>query len=81
MRGKIFKYISNISFGLGAVLAAIVLYISIRARTTGVCPISGNLGLVLPAIALLAIAFVTSFFAEKPARKSKDQKTPPEGNK
>ena len=81
MRGKIFKYVSNISFGLGVVLAAIVLYISITSRATGVCPISGNLGLIIPAILLLAIAFVTSFFAEKPKKQSRSENKSPEDKK
>jgi hypothetical protein len=80
MRGKIFKYVSNIAFGLGVVLAAIVLYISITARMSGACPLSSNLGLIIPAIALLAIAFITSFFAEKPS-KSHGRKIPPESGK
>ena len=67
MRGKIFRYVSNIAFGLGAVLAAVALYITF----SGACPIGGNLGFVIPAIALLAVAFVTSFFAEKPNRRGK----------
>jgi len=67
MRGKIFRYVSNIAFGLGAVLAAVALYMTF----SGACPIRGNLGFVIPAIALLAVAFVTSFFAEKPKKRGK----------
>jgi hypothetical protein len=81
MRGKIFKYVSNIAFGLGAVLAAVALYISFSARAAGTCPMSGNLGLIIPAIVLLAVAFATSFFAEKPAKKERGQKTSPEDGK
>jgi ABC-type sulfate transport system permease subunit len=73
-RGKIFRYVSNIAFGLGAVLAGIALYIFFGARALGTCPISRNLGIIIPAIVLLAVAFVTSFFAEKPAKPGK---TPP----
>jgi len=67
MRGKIFRYVSNIAFGLGAVLAAVALYMTF----SGSCPVSGNLGIVIPAIALLAVAFITSFFAEKPDKRGK----------
>ncbi len=81
MRGKIFKYVSNITFGLGAILAAIVLYISITARVSGTCPISNNLSLIIPAIVLLATAFVTSFFAEKTKKRPRSEKNPPEGDK
>lgn len=71
MRGKILKYVSNIAFALGAVLAAIALYISFGARALGTCPISRNLGVIIPAIALLAVAFVTSFFVEKADKSGK----------
>jgi hypothetical protein len=69
MRGKVFKYVSNIAFALGAVLAAIALYMSFSARALGTCAVNSNLWFIIPAIALLAVAFVTSFFAEKPKRK------------
>ena len=72
MRGKIFKYVSNIAFALGAVLAAIALYVSYSARAQGLSPVSRNLGFIIPAIALLAVAFVTSFFAEKSGKRGKN---------
>lgn len=67
MRGKIFRYVSNIAFGLGVALTAVSLYITF----SGACRAGGNLGFVIPAIALLAVAFVTSFFAEKPDKRGK----------
>ncbi len=67
-KGKIFKYISNISFALGALLGIIALYFIISARVglpAGTCPVNNNLPLIIPALALLLVSFVTSFFAEK----------------
>ena len=65
---KVFKYISNISFALGALLGAIALYFIISARVglpAGTCPVNNNLPLIIPALVLLLVSFVTSFFAEK----------------
>ena len=76
-KGKIFKYISNISFALGAVLAVIALYFIISARAglpAGVCPVDNNLPFIIPALALLAVAFVTSFFAEKKNKETHPRK-------
>lgn len=67
-RGKLFKYISNISFGLGAVLAVFAIYFVISSRVGGICPVGSHLGFIIPAIVLLITAFVTSFFAEKSAK-------------
>lgn len=77
--GKIFKYISNISFGLGVVLSVISLYLVFSARVgapAGTCPVNSNLPLIIPAIGLLAIAFITSFFAEKKTKKASPDKPP-----
>ena len=70
-KGKIFKYISNISFALGALLGIMALYFIISARVglpAGTCPVNSNLPLIIPALALLVISFVTSFFAEKKSK-------------
>ncbi len=72
-KGKLFKYISNISFALGAVLAAVAFYFIYIARANlpaGVCPVNNNLPFIIPALALLLISFVTSFFAEKKNKKA-----------
>ena len=68
---KVFKYISNISFALGALLGAIALYFIISARVglpSGTCPVNNNLPFIIPALALLLVSFVTSFFAEKKSK-------------
>ncbi len=73
-KGKLFKYISNISFGLGAALAAVAFYFIFSARANlpaGVCPVNNNLPFIIPALVLLLIAFVTSFFAEKKAKRNR----------
>ena len=76
-KGKLFKYVSNIAFGLGAALAAVAFYFIISARANlpaGVCPVNNNLPLIIPALALLLVSFVTSFFAVKKSKGTKPEK-------
>ena len=72
-KGKVFKYISNISFALGALLGAIALYFIISSRVglpAGTCPVNNNLPLIIPALALLLVSFVASFFVEKKSKRA-----------
>ena len=76
-KGKLLKYISNISFALGAVLAVIALYLVFSSRAglpAGACPVNNSLPLAIPALVLLVTAFITSFYAEKPKIKNDPEK-------
>lgn len=76
-KGKLFKYISNISFALGAALAAVAFYLTLSVRANqpaGVCPVNNNLALIIPALTLLLVSFVTSFFAEKKIKGTDSRK-------
>ncbi|MDD5017505.1 MAG: hypothetical protein PHO15_05335 [Eubacteriales bacterium] len=71
---KIIKYISNISFGVGAALGAYAFYSIIKSRASlpeGVCPVDNSRPFIIIAIIFLAISFVASFFMEK-KKKSDD---------
>jgi len=75
-RKKLFKYIS---FGLGAALAVVTLYLVFSSRAglpPGVCPVNNGLPFAIPALVLLVTAFVTSFYAEKPKPKSGAEEKP-----
>ena len=78
-KGRLLKYISNISFALGAVLAVIALYLVFSARAglpAGACPVNNSLPLAIPALVLLVTAFITSFYAEKPKMKDDTEEKP-----
>jgi len=70
---KIYSLISNILLGIGAVLGALALYLSLSLRANlppGVCPIDNNRPLMYIAIGVLLISFVLSVIADRIKKRS-----------
>lgn len=70
---KIYSLISNILLGIGAVLGALALYLSLSLRASlppGVCPIDNNRPLMYIAIGVLLISFVLSVIADRIKKRS-----------
>ena len=64
---KLFKYISNISFGIGlaiGIYALIRIYFAGADLPPGVCPIDNSRPLIYVAIAMLIVSLIFSFFKQ-----------------
>ena len=73
---KLFKYVSNISFGVGAALAVyaiVTIFITRASLPPGACPIDTSRPVVYIAVGFLAISLITSFFTGKKKEKENTQ--------
>ena len=75
---RVMKYITNISFGIGAVLGAYAMYttfVTYANLPPGVCPLDNGRPVFIVAVVFLSISIITSFFAEKKKKKADTQDT------
>ena len=75
---RVMKYISNISFGIGAALGAYALYtifITNASLPPGVCPFDNGRPILIVAIVFLSISLIAAFFTEKKKKKGDDSDT------
>jgi hypothetical protein len=76
-RFKVFKYISNISFGIGLVIG---IYAIVRVYTAGanlpagVCPVDNGRPFIIAAIVFLVVSLVFSFLTSPKKRAKAAQK-------
>lgn len=73
---KLFKIISNITFGIGSAIAiyAIVTTFIIQSNLPpGVCPIDNGRPLIYVSIGFLVVSLITSFFSGKNNKKKSNQ--------
>lgn len=73
-RFKLFKYISNISFGIGLVIgiyAIVRIYTASANLPAGVCPIDNSRAFIIVAIAFLVVSLVFSFLTS-PKKRARD---------
>lgn len=73
---KLFKIISNITFGIGSAIAiyAIVTTFIIQSNLPpGVCPIDNGRPLIYVSIGFLVVSLITSFLSGKNNKKKSNQ--------
>lgn len=73
---KLFKIISNITFGIGSAIAiyAIVTTFIIQSNLpSGVCPIDNGRPLIYVSIGFLVVSLITSFLSGKNNKKKSNQ--------
>lgn len=72
---KLFKIISNITFGIGsaiAIYAIITTFITQSNLPPGVCPIDNGRPLIYVSIGFLVVSLITSFLSGKDKNDKKD---------
>ena len=72
---KLFKYISNITFGIGVVIgvyAIVRIYIGSADLPPGVCPVDTSRPFIIAAIVVLVISLVFSFLTSVKNKKNTD---------
>ena len=75
---KLFKLLSNISFGIGAAMSALALYLMISTRASlppGMCPVDNYQALAIAALVVLAASFALSIIADRKKKAMDNDRT------
>ncbi len=75
---RVMKYISNITFGIGAALGAyalIKIFVINAELPPGVCPLDSGRPILIAAVVVLGISLLASFFTEKKYKEKRDSDT------